>query len=208
MNEEKEKTEAAGTEDILIYPPHRGALSEETVMRDVPENERNLPDRPDEVSGAADMRTGDQTIPVPEAPESAGFGETSAPPNSIPDTVPDSRGPDKQDPETARVVFPGKGRDLSAEYAELVQAHPELVGNGIPNDVFEEMKSSERPVLSVYDACMLKKQTERISQLEAEVAQLRRNAETAARAPVTGTSGGSVPEDAEDPFIRAFRDYR
>ena len=100
------------------------------------------------------------------------------------------------------------GRDRTAEWTELAAAHPEIVGTTLPDDIYRAIMTSERTPLRVYESMMLKRQTDRISQLEAEIAQLRQNAETATRAPVVGAAGAPVNAEPEDDFLRGFNSYR
>lgn len=100
------------------------------------------------------------------------------------------------------------GRDREAEWKELAAAHPEIVGETLPEDIYRECMISELPPIRVYESMMMKKQADRIHALEAELAQLRQNAETAARAPVMGTANAPAPAENDDPFLRGFNAYR
>ena len=115
-------------------------------------------------------------------------------------------------PDTAaleqREIAPAP-RDRTAEWQELVEAHPELVGKQLPEDIYQACVHSDEPPLRIYESMMLRRLGEELEALRKENDVLRRNAETALRAPVTGATGSSAPESrTEDPFIRAFRGYR
>ena len=110
--------------------------------------------------------------------------------------------------EAAPVENAPPGRDRAAEWTELAAAHPEIVGTTLPDDIYRAIMTSELTPLRVYESMMLKRQTDRITQLEAEIAQLRQNAETAARAPVVGAAGAPVNAEPEDDFLRGFNSYR
>ena len=111
--------------------------------------------------------------------------------------------------EQKNPLQPPAERDRTAEWQALAEAHPEVVGTQLPEDIYRACMESSQPPLQVYESMMLKKLGAELETLKKENELLRRNAETAAHAPVTGTSGGSVPEaEPEDPFIRAFRDYK
>ena len=98
-------------------------------------------------------------------------------------------------------------RDLTAEWRELAQAHPEVVGKELPEDIYRACMTSNLPPLRVYETMMLSKQAEEIESLKKEIATLRQNAETAARAPVSAVSGGGAFAEPEDPFIKALRTF-
>ena len=135
-------------------------------------------------------------------------------------------------------------RDLTAEWTELAEAHPEVVGKPLPEDIFRACTSGGdgRTVLQIYESMTLKNQNDElerlrtesaaeleklrsessaeieklrtesqaeIERLKAENALLRQNAENAAHAPVFGVSGGGAPlNEADDPFLTAFKAYR
>ena len=75
-------------------------------------------------------------------------------------------------------------RNHYAEWQELAEAHPEVVGKELPEDIYQECMRSELPPIRVYESMMLQKQAEQISALQQEIAMLRQNAENTARAPV------------------------
>ena len=100
-------------------------------------------------------------------------------------------------------------RDMLAEFTELTDAHPELRGHGLSDEILTAIRNSNgRTALRVYESMMLQKQAERIASLENEIAMLRQNAEASLRAPVTGSAGVPAAVEPEDPFLKGFNSYR
>lgn len=100
-------------------------------------------------------------------------------------------------------------RDMLAEFTELTDAHPELRGHGLSDEILTAIRNSNgRTALRVYESMMLQKQAARIASLENEIAMLRQNAEAAIRAPVTGSAGIPAAVEPEDPFLKGFNSYR
>ena len=92
-----------------------------------------------------------------------------------------------------------------AGWQELAQAHPEVVGKPLPDDIMKACVESGLPPLRVYESMMLVKQGEQIAALQQEIATLRQNAEAAERAPVTAASlGGNEGNEADDWFRMGF----
>ena len=89
---------------------------------------------------------------------------------------------------------------------ELAEAHPEVVGKELPEDIYQECMRSELPPLRVYESMMLQKQAEQISALQQEIATLRQNAENTARAPVSAAAG-SPENEHEDLFVKGLYSY-
>ena len=98
-------------------------------------------------------------------------------------------------------------RDFAAEWRELAEAHPEVVGKELPEDIYRACMESELSPLRVYETMMLTKQAEEIESLRKEIATLRQNAETAARAPVSAVSDYGGSTEPEDLFARSFKSY-
>ena len=97
-------------------------------------------------------------------------------------------------------------RDHYAEWQELAEAHPEVVGKELPDDIYQACMTGDLPPLRVYETMMLAKQAEEIENLKKEIATLRQNAENTARAPVSASAGS--PENApEDQFMQGFNSY-
>ena len=105
--------------------------------------------------------------------------------------------------DTGPVVQP---RNYYAEWQELAEAHPEVVGKELPEDIYQACMQSELPPLRVYESMMLQKQAEQISALQQEISTLRQNAENSARAPVMAAAGGPDSEP-EDLFLKGFNSY-
>jgi hypothetical protein len=97
-------------------------------------------------------------------------------------------------------------RDPYAEWQELAEAHPEVVGKELPEDIYQACMRSELPPLRVYESMMLQKQAEQIASLQREIATLRQNAENTSRAPVSAAAGGPDSEP-EDLFLKGFNSY-
>ena len=97
-------------------------------------------------------------------------------------------------------------RNIYAEWQELAEAHPEVVGKELPEDIYQACMQSELPPLRVYESMMLQKQAVQISALQQEIATLRQNAENTARAPVVAAAEGPANEP-EDLFMKGFNSY-
>ena len=97
-------------------------------------------------------------------------------------------------------------RDYYAEWQELAEAHPEVVGKELPEDIYQACMQSDLPPLRVYESMMLQKQADQISALQQEIATLRQNAENTARAPVVAAAEGPANEP-EDLFMKGFNSY-
>ena len=99
-----------------------------------------------------------------------------------------------------------EGRDYYAEWQELAEAHPEVVGKELPEDIYQACMQSDLPPLRVYESMMLQKQNEQIVALQQEIATLRQNAENTARAPVVAAAEGPTNEP-ESLFMKGFYSY-
>ncbi len=119
---------------------------------------------------------------------------------------------DNTSPTADAVPLPHEGkveevpRNYYAEWQELAEAHPEVVGKELPEDIYQACMQSELPPLRVYESMMLQKQNEQIAALQQEIATLRQNAENTARAPVSAAAGGPASEP-EDLFLKGFNSY-
>ena len=97
--------------------------------------------------------------------------------------------------------------DWEREWTELARAHPEVIGQKLPDDIYQAcIESAEHPV-HVYEQMMLAKKQEEIDDLRAQIATLKQNAEAAARAPVSASAGTVGAQEGEDPFLKAFNSY-
>ena len=107
--------------------------------------------------------------------------------------------------ESQEQGFPEIDPAVYAGWQELAQAHPEIVGKPLPDDIMKACVESGLPPLRVYESMMLVKQGEQIAALQQEIATLRQNAEAAQRAPVTAASlGGNEGNDPDDEFLQGF----
>ncbi len=98
-------------------------------------------------------------------------------------------------------------RNWELEWKELADAHPEVVGKELPDDIYRACLQGDKPPLRVYESMMLAKQAEEIETLKQQIATLRQNAESASRAPVSAVTGGGAGAEPEDPFVAAFRRF-
>ncbi len=98
-------------------------------------------------------------------------------------------------------------RNWELEWKELADAHPEVVGKELSEDIYKACLQGDKPPLRVYESMMLAKQAEEIETLKQQIVTLRQNAETASRAPVSAVTGGGAGEVPEDPFVTAFRRF-
>ena len=115
----------------------------------------------------------------------------------------ETAGTEENQPLPGMVVQP---RDYYAEWQELAEAHPEVVGKELPEDIYQACMQSDLPPLRVYESMMLQKQNEQIVALQKEIATLRQNAENTARAPVVAAAEGPANEP-EDLFMKGFNSY-
>ena len=115
----------------------------------------------------------------------------------------ETAGTEENQPLPGMVVQP---RDYYAEWQELAEAHPEVVGKELPEDIYQACMQSDLPPLRVYESMMLQKQADQISALQQEISTLRQNAENTARAPVVAAAEGPANEP-EDLFMKGFNSY-
>ena len=182
-----EKTEAAARESAAA--PADDPSSEAGQPEEQPDNEQ--PSEESSEGGIFDARV-----------EGENAGEAASPTSETGDGTPVSSFVGDSDPSP---VSPQ--RDFAAEWRELAEAHPEVVGKELPEDIYRACMESELPPLRVYETMMLSKQAEEIESLKKEIATLRQNAETAARAPVSAVSDYGGSTEPEDLFARSFKSY-
>ncbi len=169
--------------------------------------------------------------PTEEAVNAPDAGLSDALPQSAELTAPSEREPELPSPATAEGLVHGgeeggeentspttnvvppphegrvlEGRDYYAEWQELAEAHPEVVGKELPEDIYQACMQSDLPPLRVYESMMLQKQADQISALQQEIATLRQNADNTARAPVVAAAEGPANEP-EARFIKDFWSY-
>ena len=147
----------------------------------------------------AEVKTESPTEEAEKAPDAGLSAEDPA--GQETDEVP--AGMEDNQPAPGMVVQP---RDYYAEWQELAEAHPEVVGKELPEDIYQACMQSELPPLRVYESMMLQKQADQISALQQEIATLRQNADNTARAPVVAAAEGPANEP-EDLFMKGFNSY-
>ena len=181
-----ERREAeAQSEEAVLSPAGEEAAKEAAERTDNPETEVKTE------SSAEEKVTPDAELSASEEKDNPD-GDDSCPPCLKGDVS-----------EADRGIPP---RNYYAEWQELAEAHPEVVGKELPEDIYQACMQSELPPLRVYESMMLQKQAEQISALQQEIATLRQNAENTARAPVLAAAGGPDSEP-EDLFLKGFNSY-
>ena len=182
MNEQLEQPIEGGTGEVLpeatVSPAGEEAAEETAEGTEIPEGEVNNEGSPEE------------TIIVSD-------GEPAASAEEV---------PGEQSETNANISEAPPPRNYYAEWQELAEEHPEVVGKELPEDIYQACMQSELPPLRVYESLMLQKQAEQISALQQEIATLRQNAENTARAPVSAAAGGPDSEP-EDLFLTGFNSY-
>ena len=179
--------EAAVHEEATVQVPTPDPTPEETTQTGGEETEVNEESPTEEAKDASAAGL--------SAEEPADQGADEAPEEAA-DT-------EENQPLPGMVVQP---RDYYAEWQELAEAHPEVVGKELPEDIYQACMQSELPPLRVYESMMLQKQADQISALQQEIATLRQNAENTARAPVVAAAEGPANEP-EDLFMKGFNSY-
>ena len=171
------------------------ALHEKTAVQ-VP-SKNTTPEEATQTGGEEEMN---QESPT-EGAENASAAGLSASTAKV--VLPPSQGTGPLSAEEGRG---SEGRDYYAEWQELAEAHPEVVGKELPEDIYQACMQSDLPPLRVYEFMMLQKQSEQIAALQQEIATLRQNAENTARAPVVAAAEGPANEP-EDLFMKGFNSY-
>ena len=206
MDEQLENTIERGGDHAAIHEktavsPADGEINEEA-------------DKEAETESLQQVNTGSPTeeaVNAPDAglsdalPQSAELTDPSEKEPESPPSLRDVREPclEQGDREAGEGVPP---RDRYAEWRELAEAHPEVVGRELPADIYAAISQSDLPPLRVYESMMLQKQNEQIAALQQEIATLRQNAENSARAPVVAAAGGPDSEPG-DSFMKGFVSY-
>ena len=177
------------------------AVHEETAVQ-VPSPDPT-PEEATETGGEeTEMKTESPTEEAEKAPD-AGLSAEEPEDQGADETPEESGDTEENQPLPGMVVQP---RDYYAEWQELAEAHPEVVGKELPEDIYQACMQSELPPLRVYESMMLQKQADQISALQQEIATLRQNAENTARAPVVAAAEGPANEP-EDLFMKGFNSY-
>ena len=179
--------EAAVHEETAVQIPSPDSVPEEATQTGGEETEVKTESPTEEAKDASDAGL--------SAEEPAEQGEAEVPEETA--------GSEEDRPLPSMVVQP---RDYYAEWQELAEAHPEVVGKELPEDIYQACMQSELPPLRVYESMMLQKQNEQIIALQQEIATLRQNAANTARAPVVAAAEGPANEP-EDLFMKGFNSY-
>ncbi len=195
-------------ENTIERGGNHAAIHEKT---DVPPADREINEEADKETkneSLQQVNTESPTEEVENAPN-VGLSSTEERPAVEKDSLVGDE--DNTSPTTNVVPPPHEGRvserrDYYAEWQELAEAHPEVVGKELPEDIYQACMQSELPPLRVYESMMLQKQNEQIVALQQEIATLRQNAENTARAPVVAAAEGPTNEP-ESLFMKGFYSY-
>lgn len=98
-------------------------------------------------------------------------------------------------------------RDFAAEISMLKAARPDLMGKQLPAEVIKACTDEKNPkhLMLAYAEYEMAQQKAEAEKLRKENEVLKQNAASAARAPVSGTSGGgAVDPEPEDDFLKGF----
>ena len=176
------------------------AVHEEAAVQVPPQNPT-----PEEATETGEEETKvKEESPTEEAKDASAAGFSAEEPAEQGEEEPEEpAGTVENQPLPGMVVQP---RDYYAEWQELAEAHPEVVGKELPEDIYQACMQSDLPPLRVYESMMLQKQNEQIAALQQEIATLRQNAENTARAPVVAAAEGPANEP-EDLFMKGFNSY-
>ena len=176
------------------------AVHEEAAVQVPPQNP--TPEEATETGGEEEMN---KESPTGEADNASDAGLSAEEPaeQGEAEEPEEPAGAEENQPLPGMVVQP---RDYYAEWQELAEAHPEVVGKELPEDIYQACMQSDLPPLRVYESMMLQKQADQISALQQEIATLRQNAENTARAPVVAAAEGPANEP-EDLFMKGFNSY-
>lgn len=101
-------------------------------------------------------------------------------------------------------------RDFAAEIAMLKAARPDLTGKQLPMEVVKACTDEKNPkhLFVAYAEYEVAQQKAEADKLRRENEVLRQNAAAAARAPVSGVSGGGATDTGpEDDFLKGFNSY-
>ena len=204
--------EAAVHEEAAVQIPPPNPTPEEATKTGEEETKVNEESPTEEAKDASDAGLSAEEPaeqePVEATEETAGTEENQPLPGMV------VQPPSKKNPplsgegdhqnDGGGVIQPN--RNIYAEWQELAEAHPEVVGKELPEDIYQACMRSDLPPLRVYESMMLQKQNEQIAALQQEIATLRQNAENTARAPVVAAAEGPANEP-EDLFMKGFNSY-
>ena len=177
------------------------AVHKEAAVQIPPPNP--TPEETAETGGEeTEVKTESPTEEAEKAPD-AGLSAEEPAEQEPDEATEEPAGSEENQPVPGMVVQP---RDYYAEWQELAEAHPGVVGKELPEDIYQACMQSDLPPLRVYESMMLQKQANQISALQQEIATLRQNAENTARAPVVAAAEGPANEP-EDLFMKGFNSY-
>ena len=112
----------------------------------------------EEVLSQAGEETTEETVPEAGNPEAEMNTESSAEETEISDaelSASEEVKPEEQGPASEETNDPGmvvQPRNYYAEWQELAEAHPEVVGKELPEDIYQVCMQSELPPLRVYES--------------------------------------------------------
>lgn len=98
-------------------------------------------------------------------------------------------------------------RDFAAEVAQLRDVYPDVIAKPIPKEVLSATMdaANHKTLLVAYTEYIVGQQKAEADALRKENEVLKQNAAAAARAPVSGVSGGGATDTGpEDDFLRGF----
>ena len=203
MNEQLEQPIEGGTGEVLpeaaVSPAGEEAAEEKAGEAGTPEAEVNTESSAEENNSDAELSASEEA----NKPSPGGEDHDARPDVRRSQLAGSLQGLTDEVSPPAGDVPP---RNYYAEWQELAEAHPEVVGKELPEDIYQACMQSELPPLRVYESMMLQKQAEQISALQQEIATLRQNAENSARAPVMAAAGG-LDSEPEDLFLKGFNSY-
>lgn len=162
--------------------------------------EENIPEDPENFSGTELPEVSE------ESPETPAAESTEEPASETAPAETEAESSDEPQPVSeAPGASVSNGRDYRGEVEALLDAHPELVGTGVPDEVIRKSVRSGKNLLAVYEEHQLGEMKAELEKLRRENDVLRTNAEAASRAPVSSVSlGGSAASEPDDPFLTGF----
>ena len=113
--------------------------------------------------------------------------------------------PAAQDTTVPDTSAPSPTRDFKAEVKALLDARPELIGTEIPSEVVNDCVRNGKPLMAAYTQYEEKQMRAENERLSKRIKVLEQNAASAARAPVSGvTGGGPTDTKPKDDFLLGF----
>ena len=114
--------------------------------------------------------------------------------------------PAQQEPADGQIATSASPtRDFKAEVKALLDARPDLIGKEIPSEVVNNCVRNGKPLVIAYAQFEEKQMRAENERLAKRVKVLEQNAASAARAPVSGvTGGGPTDTQPKDDFLLGF----